>query len=158
MVQGIQVLRALGSLYDRIIAKRLYRWMHVEAEQSAFQKGKSAIIQIFTLCILIEIAKLKNVTLYIASVDLEKAFNKVGRYCLLSTLVARGIGYVMLEALKNIYLHTSCIIHYYCCFSTFLHLKLFLVLDKDLHPPYYFSFYLWMVCSHFYDSIVVMND
>ena len=46
--RGIQMLRALGSLYDRIIAKRLYRWMHVEAEQSAFQKGKSAIIQIFT--------------------------------------------------------------------------------------------------------------
>ena len=116
--RGIQMLHALGSFYDRIIAKRLYRWMHVEAEQSAFQKGKSAIIQIFTLRILIEIAKLKNVTLYIASVDLEKVFDKVNRYRLLSTLVARGIGYVMLEALKNIYLHTSCIIHFYGCFSS----------------------------------------
>ena len=116
--RGIQMLRALGSLYDRIIAKRLYRWMHVEAEQSAFQKGKSAIIQIFTLRILIEIAKLKNVTLYIASVDSEKTFDKVSRYRLLSTLVARGIGYVMLEALENIYLHTSCIIHICGCFSS----------------------------------------
>ena len=151
------MLRALGSLYDRIIAKRLYRWMHVEAEQSAFQKGKSAIIQILTLRILIEIAKLKNVTLYIASVDLEKAFDKVRRYRLLSTLVARGIGYVMLEALKKI---STCILHVLSTFTVafHLHLKLYLVLDKDLHPPYYFSFYLWTVCSHFYDSIVVMND
>ena len=61
--RGIQMLRALGSLHDHIISKRLYRWMHVEAEQSAFQNGKSAIIQIFTLGILIEIAKLKNVAL-----------------------------------------------------------------------------------------------
>ena len=111
------MLRAIGSLYDRIIARRLYRWMHVEPEQSAFQKGKSAIIQIFIVRLLIEIAKKKNITLYIASVDLEKAFDKVSRYRLLCKLVARGIGHVMLEALKNIYLHTTCTIHFYGCFS-----------------------------------------
>ena len=35
---------------------------------------------------------------------LKKAFDKVCRYHLLSKLVARGIEYVMLEALKNIYI------------------------------------------------------
>ena len=115
--RGIQMLRAIGSLYDRIIAKRLYKWMHVENEQSAFQKGKSTILQIFTLRLLIEIANKKNITLYIACVDLEKAFDKVSRYRLLSKLVLRGIGSVMLEALKNIYLHTTCIINLYGCFS-----------------------------------------
>ena len=66
---------------------------------------------------LLRLPKKKKVTLYIACVDLEKAFDKVSRYRLLSKLVARSIGYVMLEALKNIYLHTSCIIHFYGCFS-----------------------------------------
>ena len=66
---------------------------------------------------MIELAKREKITLYIASVDLEKAFDKVSRYRLLSKLVARGIGYVMLQALKNIYLHTSCVIHFYGCFS-----------------------------------------
>ena len=141
------MLRALGSLYDRIIAKRLYRWMNVEPEQSAFQKGKSAIIQIFTLRILIEIAKRNNVTLYIASVDLEKAFDKVSRYRLLSTLVARGIGRVMLEALKNIYLHTSCIISFYGCFSyTF---ETFSGIRQGSAPGCCYLFYLWLVYFHF---------
>ena len=115
--RGIQMMRALGSLYDRIIARRLYSWMHVEPEQSAFQKGKSAIMQIFTLRILIEIAKRKNTPIYIASVDIEKAFDKISRYRLLAKLIARGIGFAMLEALKRIYLHTSCIIHFYGSFS-----------------------------------------
>ena len=115
--RGIQMLRAIGSLYDRIIGKRIYRWMHVESEQSAFQKEKSANIQIFIVRLLNEIAKKLNITIYVASVDLEKAFDKVRRYRLLCKLVAKGIGRVMLEALKNIYLYTACTIHFYGCFS-----------------------------------------
>ena len=80
------MFRTLGSLYDRIIAKRLYRWIHVKPEQAAFQKGKSALIQIFPLRTLNEFAKRKKVMLYIACVDLEKAFDKVSRYLLLTSL------------------------------------------------------------------------
>ena len=115
--RGIQMLRAVSSLYDRLITNRIHKWMYVEPEQSAFQKGKSAIIQIFIIRILIEMAKKMNLTLYIAFVDLEKAFDKVSRFHLLSKLVARGIGCFMLEALKNIYSHTLCIVHFYGCFS-----------------------------------------
>ena len=133
--RGIQMVRALGSLYDRIIARRLHSWMHDEPEQSAFQKGKSAIMQIFTLRILIEIAKRKNTPVYIASVDIEKSFDKISRYRLLAKLIARGIGFAMLEALKRIYLHTSCIIHFYGQMS----LKRSLILDKVLR---HLCFYL----------------
>ena len=115
--RGIQMLRAIGSLYDRIIGRRLYNWMYVEPEQSAFQKKKSSTIQIFIVRLLNEIAKKMNITIYIASVDLEKAFDKVRRYFLLCKLVGRGIGCIMLEALKNIYLYTACTIHFYGCFS-----------------------------------------
>ena len=115
--RGIQMLRAIGSLYDRIIGRRIYRWMHVEPEQSAFQKEKSANIQIFIVRLLNEIAKKLNITIYVASVDLEKAFDKVRRYRLLCKLIAKGIGHVMLEALKNIYLYTACTIHFYGSFS-----------------------------------------
>ena len=78
--------------------------------QSAFQQGKSTIHQIFTLRILIEIAKRTNTTLYIGFFDLEKAFDKVSRLLLLKRLRERGIGNCMLQALKRIYLHTTCII------------------------------------------------
>ena len=115
--RGIQMLRAIGSLYDRIIGRRIYKWMHVEPEQSAFQKNKSTNIQLFIVRLLNEIAKKLNITIYVASVDLEKAFDKVRRYRLLCTLIAKGIGSVMLEALKNIYLYTACTICFYGCFS-----------------------------------------
>ena len=111
------MMRALSSLYDRLIVNRLCKWMNVEPEQSAFQKGKTAIIQIFIIRLLTELAKKMNLILYIAFVDLAKAFDKASRFHLLGKLVEKGIGYYMLEALKNIYSHTSCIIHFYGSFS-----------------------------------------
>lgn len=112
--RGIQMLAALSALYDRIITIRLRKWSGVNNIvnflQSAFQKGKSTIHQIFTLRIIIEIAKQTNTTIYIGFFDLAKAFDKVSRVLLLRNLVEQGIGNCMLQALKRIYLHTACII------------------------------------------------
>ena len=112
--RGIQMLTALSALYDRIIAIRLRKWSGLNSVvnflQSAFQKGKSTIHQIFTLRIIIELAKQTNTTIYIGFFDLAKAFDKVSRVLLLRNLIEQGIGNCMLQALKRIYLHTSCII------------------------------------------------
>lgn len=108
--RGIQMLAALSALYDRILTIRLRGWCLINYLQSAFQSGKSTIHQIFTLRILIELAKQTNTTLYIGFFDLEKAFDKVSRLLLLKRLRERGIGNCMLQALKRIYLHTTCII------------------------------------------------
>ena len=45
--RGIQMQPLLGLLYDRIIALRLIAWAKINSEQSAFQKGKSTVDQIF---------------------------------------------------------------------------------------------------------------
>ena len=108
--RGIQMLAALSALYDRILTIRLRGWCLINYLQSAFQQGKSTLHQIFTLRILIEIAKQTDTTLYIGFFDLEKAFDKVSRLLLLKRLRERGIGNSMLQALKRIYLHTTCII------------------------------------------------
>ena len=110
--RGIQMLRALGVLYDRIITNRLEKWIKVSDVQSAFQKFRSTLHQIFTIRLLIELAKQTNTTLYIAMFDLEKAFDKVSRYKLLLKLVKVGIGNVMLQALKRVYMSTYCILSY----------------------------------------------
>ena len=55
--RGIQTQTLLGILYDRIIANRLLTWAKINPEQSAFQKGKSTINQIFILRIIIALAK-----------------------------------------------------------------------------------------------------
>ena len=112
--RGIQMLAALSALYDRIISIRLRKWSGVNnivnSLQSAFQKGKSTIHQIFTIRIIIEIAKRTDTTIYIGFLDLAKAFDKVSRLLLLKNLIEHGIGNCMLQTLKRIYLHTTCII------------------------------------------------
>ena len=110
--RGIQMLRALAVLYDRIITNRLELWIVVSAVQSGFQKSKSTLHQIFTIRLLIEIAKRNDTTLYIGMFDLEKAFDKVSRHKLLKKLVAKGIGNCMLQALKRIYSFTCCVLSY----------------------------------------------
>ena len=108
--RGIQMLAALSALYDRVITIRLRAWTFVSYVQSAFQKGKSTILPLFTLRLLIEIAKYNGTTLYIAFFDLEKAFDKVSRYLMLKKLIDRGIGNCMLQALKRVYSFTTCVI------------------------------------------------
>lgn len=111
--RGIQMLPALGVLYDRIIANRLHKWIGVDSEQTAFQKGKSTIHQLFTLRLLIAIAYHTNTTLYIGLFDIEKAFDKISRLLLLQKLVKLGIGSCILAALKLLYMPTYCILSFY---------------------------------------------
>ena len=104
------MLPSIGVLYDRILSRRLDKWVDVHDEQTGFQKGKSTLTQIFTLRLLIEIARKSNCTIYIGCFDIAKAFDKVSRLLLLQKLIKCGVGYVMLNALKSIYTTTSCIL------------------------------------------------
>ena len=81
--RGIQMLKAITALYDKILENRLNLWVCVHKVQSAYQKGISTIHQVFTIRLLIALAKKTNTTLYIGPFDLEKAFDKVSRYHLL---------------------------------------------------------------------------
>ena len=111
--RGIQMLPSFGALYDRILANRLHKWIGVDNEQTAFQKGKSTLHQLFTLRLLIEIAYHTDTTLYIGFFDIEKAFDKISRLLLLQKLVKLGIGSCMLAALKLLYMPTYCILSFY---------------------------------------------
>ena len=108
--RGIQMQSLLANLYDRILSNRLIQWVKINDEQTAFQKGKSTIDQIFILRIIIALATHMQYPLYIGFFDLSKAFDRVSRYLLLKALVKMGIGSVMLLALKSIYSSTRCIL------------------------------------------------
>ena len=110
--RGIQMIKALAVLFDRVITKRIESWIGVSDEQTAFQRLKSTLYHIFTIRLLIETAKKKKIKLYIAFFDLEKAFDKVSRYKLLKKLIKMGIGSCMLRALKRLYIRTFCILVY----------------------------------------------
>ena len=108
--RGIHVQSLLSLLYDRIIAKRLLNWARIHPEQSAFQKGKATLNQIFLIRIIISLAKRENITLFIGFFDLEKAFDKISRPLLLKSLIKLGIGSCMLHAIKAMYSVTRCMI------------------------------------------------
>ena len=70
------------------------------------------VTQLFTLRLLIEMAKKIDCTLYIGCFVIEKAFDKVSRFLLLKKLIKCGIGFVMFNALKSIYSNTTCILNF----------------------------------------------
>ncbi len=63
-----------SGTYSVILANRLYKWICVDDEQTAFQKGKSTVHQLFTLRLLIALAHKLDITLYIGLFDIEKSF------------------------------------------------------------------------------------
>ena len=109
--RGIQMMKSIACLYDRILNTRLLSWIRVSAEQTAYQVGKSILNHLFTVRLLIELAKACNVTLYIGFFDIAKAFDHVSRYLLLKKLVSLGIGKCMLKALQMMYHATYCIVN-----------------------------------------------
>ena len=111
------MMKLLACLYDRILSNRLKLWLPFHNDQTAFQKGKSTLLHVFTMRILIEIVKKKKATLFIASMDIEKAFDIVPRFLLLKKLIKLGIGRCMLFALKQLYSCTTCIIKFRGTFS-----------------------------------------
>ena len=96
--RGISMQAIVANLYDRIISNRLMKWVKINPEQTAFQKGKWTVGQIFLLRLIIGLIKDNKMTLYICIyiyiytlyigfLDLSKAFDKVSRFLLLKTLV-----------------------------------------------------------------------
>ena len=90
----------LSLLYARNIDNHLNLWAKVHPEQTAFQKGKSTLDQIFLLRTIIALIHQAKLTLYIGYFDLEKAFDKVSRPMLLMSLIRLGIGASLLYAIK----------------------------------------------------------
>ena len=108
--RGIQMQPLLANIYDRIICNRLIRWAKINDEQTAFQKGKSTMDQIFLLRTIISLIQANGKVLYVGFFDLSKAFDRVSRYLLLKQLVKLGVGSVIFYSLKSIYSVTRCVL------------------------------------------------
>ena len=70
--RGIQIQPLFSSLFDKITSNRLIMWTKVNDEQTAFQKGKGTLNQIFILSCITALAKYNKITLYIGFFDLPK--------------------------------------------------------------------------------------
>ena len=80
--RGIQMLSTIGVLCDRILTKRIDRWLNVNDEKTGLRNRNSTLTEIFTLRLLIEMTKM-NITPYIGCFDKEKAFDKASVFDLM---------------------------------------------------------------------------
>ena len=89
--RGIALLSVPGKVFCRVIQARLAeRAEHLLREgQCGFRKGRGCADQIFSLCILAEKAREFNTSLYLAFVDLRKAYDSVNRDTLWKILQKR---------------------------------------------------------------------
>ena len=79
--RGISLLSVPGKLYGRILIERVVENSEgqVGEEQSGFRKGRSCADQIFVLRQLCEKMKEKEKRVWVAFMDLEKAYDRVDR-------------------------------------------------------------------------------
>lgn len=95
--RGITIMSVMSKLYERILEKRLKEVVEgqLEEPQSGFRKGRSVQDHIFTIKQLVE--KNTNNNIYLAFIDLEKAFDSVPRKIVWNSLRRRGVA----EKLRN---------------------------------------------------------
>lgn len=112
--RGITLLSIAGKVYERIIEKRLRKYVEsdIADSQSGFRKGHSIQDHIFTLKQMINKTLQKGTELYIAFIDLEKAFDSIGRWRIWECLQNRKIDTSLIEAIKSFYKNTKNYVRY----------------------------------------------
>ena len=101
--RAISLKPLLAKIYDSILMKRLYNWIYIPNEQTAYQKDLGCFIHVFFIRTLISICKKNKSSLFIGITDFRAAFDSVSRLILFQKLIKLGIGFVMLNALKEMY-------------------------------------------------------
>ncbi len=106
--RGISLLSVPGKINGRILNERMMKiTVNVEDEQGDFWKGRGCIGQIFAVKILVEKHLEKDRKLFIAFMDLEKAYDRVDRNGLWDTLTVYGMGGKLFEGIKSFYENAS---------------------------------------------------
>jgi len=113
--RGISLLSVISKCYTYVLNTRMKEWMEENEKiielQAGFRHGYSTADHIFTLSAIVEkcLSK-KGGKLYVAFVDLQKAFDSVHRVSLFESLVRAGLSGTFLNALKAMYLSVvSCV-------------------------------------------------
>ena len=106
--RGVSLLCIVSKCYTTVLRNRLTKWMDehekIIENQAGFRKGYSTIDHIYTLTAIIEkCLNKKGSKLYVAFVDLKRAFDSVNRASLFAALVRAGLSGPFLNAIKAMY-------------------------------------------------------
>ena len=105
--RGISLCNTSSKLYGIIINSRLQSWVTMNnitgEHQAGFKKDYSTMDHIFTLLSVIQKQFVQNRKLYVAFIDLEKAFDSISRKLLWPILLKNGIKGKLYNCFKSMY-------------------------------------------------------
>lgn len=107
--RGITLLSTVLKLFEQVINTRLKEMIEptLEDAQSGFRIGRCVQDHIFTIKQIIEKKREKRKNVYLAFIDLEKAFDKVPREKLWQIMRKRKINEKMVKNIESIYKHNK---------------------------------------------------
>ena len=105
-LRGVAISSLLPTLYDILLDNRFKPWLKINPEQAGFREGQGCLVQIFSIYLLMELAKSLNETIFIGFIDYEKAFDFVNRCDVVRDLIAEGAGCKFVRAVANMYKNT----------------------------------------------------
>ena len=103
--RGISLLSVPGKVYGRVLIERVGKRTdgQLGEEQCGFRRGRGCVDQIFTVKNVCEKYLEKGKELYVAFMDLEKAYDRIDREALWKVLQIYGVGGKLLNAVKSFY-------------------------------------------------------
>jgi hypothetical protein len=107
--RAIALMSAFAKVYERILLRRLLLWFRDSRlwllPQFGFRAGCGCTHAIFLLrTLILDILEQKRVPVFIAFVDLRKAFPSLGRDALFSRMLRLGIPYPLVQAIRAFYI------------------------------------------------------
>ena len=113
--RGISLLNSSSKLFTMVLNNRLTSFLDeneiIVDEQNGFRKLRSCADHLFTLCSIIRNRKSKGLPTFACFIDMMKAFDNVDIECMLSKLLANGIGGNFYRIVKHLYtVPKSCVL------------------------------------------------
>ena len=109
--RGITIMSAMGKLYSSILRNRIEKVVeenNILGEiQNGFRKSRSTLDNLLILRSVVEKSKSKQKDCFLSFVDLRKAYDRVWREGLWSSLKTLGFGGKTLAMLKSLYVNTQ---------------------------------------------------
>lgn len=106
-VRGIAIQSCFLKMFTNFLAKRLFKWASdnkvVRDSQNAYKPGHRGTNNVFVLRTAIEKASVAKLPLYVAYVDLRKAFDLVDRNTLWAQLAAHGATGRLFRLMRTLY-------------------------------------------------------
>ncbi|MFO7744505.1 MAG: reverse transcriptase family protein, partial [Psychroflexus sp.] len=107
----ISLLNSGGKILEKILDKRLGKWMEANSilneEQGGFRPGYSTVDRVFILNAMIQKYSKGNSKLYAALIDLQKAFDNVDRILLFEALSEIGLPHQFMNIIASMYSWTK---------------------------------------------------